>query len=362
MTSTTIQAAVCFEHGTPLVLGQVHLRGPAEGEVEVTLEAVAICHSDISYMEGAWGGELPAVYGHEAAGRITGLGAGVTAYAMGARVLVTLIRSCGQCGSCAGGHPVNCDGNQPAAPALALPDGRSVTKAMNCGAFAEKVVVDQSQIALIGEEMGADVACLLACGVPTGVGAAVNTAQVRPGQTVVVIGAGGVGLNAIQGARISGAARIVALDMEPSKLEDAKSFGATHGILASLPDPAQALREITGGGLADHVFVTVGAIPAYDVAQNLLGARGTLYAVGMPHSGQISSYEPVNIAFMGQGIRGSMLGDIVLARDVPWMVELYRQGRLKLDELISARWRFDQINEAIADTKAGKARRNVIVF
>ena len=177
--------------------------------------------------------------------------------------------------------------------------------------------------------MAPDAACLLACGVPTGVGAAVNTACIRPGENVVVIGAGGVGLNAIQGAYIAGAAKIVAMDLEPSKLEDAKGFGAT---------------------------------PAHDVALELCAPKGTVYAVGMPHSGDTSGYEPVIISATGQGMCGSLMGEVVLKRDIPWMVELYGQGRLKLDELVTGRWSLAQINEAIADTKAGKARRNVIAF
>jgi S-(hydroxymethyl)mycothiol dehydrogenase len=178
----------------------------------------------------------------------------------------------------------------------------------------------------------------------------------------VVIGAGGVGLNTIQGARLAGAARIIAMDLEPKKLEDAKAFGATDTLLASDPKPWRAVRRITQDLGADHVFVTVGAIPAYDVALRLLAPLGTAYAVGMPHSGETSAYEPVILAALGQGIKGTKMGDVVLARDIPWMVDLYTQGRLKLDELISNTWAFDDINAAIADTKTGTARRNVIVF
>jgi S-(hydroxymethyl)mycothiol dehydrogenase len=194
------------------------------------------------------------------------------------------------------------------------------------------------------------------------VGAVVNTARVRPGDTVVVIGAGGVGLNAVQGAHLAGAARIVAMDLEPAKLEDARHFGATDTIPATDERPWRALRQITGGRLADHVFVTVGAVPAYDSALRLMGPGGTAYAVGMPHSGDSSAYEPVILAALGQGLRGTKMGDVVLGRDIPWMVDLYGQGRLKLDELISRRWPFEQINAAIADTKAGRARRNVLTF
>ncbi|MDG3042846.1 alcohol dehydrogenase catalytic domain-containing protein [Roseicyclus marinus] len=357
-----IRAAVCRAFGAPLGLETLTLRDPGPGEIEVRLEAVAICHSDISYLEGAWGGALPAVYGHEAAGRITALGPETGGLALGDRVLVTLIRACGSCPDCAGGRPVYCGGKPATAPKLTDTAGHVVEAAMDCGAFADHVLVHRSQIAPLGETIAPHCACLLACGVPTGVGAVVNTAGVRPGEIVVVIGAGGVGLNAIQGARIAGAARIVAMDLEPSKLEDAMAFGATDTIAATDPKPWRKLLQITGGRLAAHVFVTVGAIPAYDVAPRLLAPGGTAYAVGMPHSGARASYEPVILAALGQGLRGTKMGDVVLARDIPWMVDLHAQSRLKLDELVSRTWRFEQINDAIADTKAGQARRNVLTF
>lgn len=359
---TKVKAAVCHAFGEPLTIEEIELRAPMQGEVEVRLDAVAICHSDISFIDGGWGGDLPAVYGHEAAGRITSVGPGVTAYKPGDKVLVTLIKSCGTCVSCASGAPVYCDGNTPVDPAIRLPDGTVVTKAMECGAFAEAAVVHQSQLAPLPDDMPADVASLLACGVITGIGAVVNTAKVRPGQNVVVIGAGGVGLNAIQGARIAGAARIIAMDMSEDKLNDAKGFGATDGILATQSEPWKAVARITGGKMVDAVFVTVGAIPAYEQSLRLLARGGTMYAVGMPHSGAMAEYEPVIIAAVGQGMKGSKMGDAVLPRDIPWMVDMYKQGRLKLDELISNRWTLDQINEAIADTKTGHARRNVILL
>jgi Zn-dependent alcohol dehydrogenase len=209
--------------------------------------------------------------------------------------------------------------------------------------------------------MPLDAAWLLSCGVITGLGAAVNTAKVRPGQVVVVIGAGGVGLNALQGARISGAARIIAVDMTESKLDAAREFGATDGVLATQPEPWVEATALAGRG-ADHVFVTVGATKAYDAAPNYLGPHGKLYMVGMPHSGATASYIPVNLAYYGQGMTGTRMGDVVLPRDIPWLCDMYAQGRLKLDELISKRWPLEQINEAIADTRAGAARRNVIVF
>lgn len=359
----TIKAAVCHEFGAPLVVQDIQLRAPETGEVEVTLDAVAICHSDISYADGAWGGSLPAVYGHEAAGVVSAIGDGVTGLKPGDSVVVTLIRACGSCGNCASGKPTICetpyDGDHGPIKTI---EGGKLHQAMATGGFAEQVVVDQNQVVRISADIPKDAASLIACGVITGIGAVVNAAQLRPGQDVVVIGAGGVGLNAIQGARIAGARRIVAVDMTEEKLDVAREFGATHGVLATLKSPWQATRKALGGRGADAVIVTVGAIPAYDQAPRHLGWGGKVIMVGMPHSDAKSTYEPVMLAATGQGMVGSKMGDVVIQRDIPWMVDLYDQGRLKLDELISGRWRLDQINEAIADTKTGAARRNVIVF
>ncbi len=357
-----IRAAVCHAFGQLLSIEEVDLRAPEPGEVEVTLAACAICFSDISFMDGGWGGTLPAVYGHEAAGQVTGVGAGVTGYEEGDTVLVTLIRSCGTCPTCAVGHPTLCEApyDRTKGP-LKTVDGGPMQHGLSCGAFAEKVVVHASQLAKIPASMPMDAASLLSCGVITGVGAVVNTGQVRPGETVVVIGAGGVGLNAIQGARIAGAARIIAVDMSEDKLAAAREFGATDGILATEAKPWAKAKQIAGRG-ADAVFVTVGAVLAYDSAMKYLATGGRMVMVGMPHSGATSSYEPVMVAATGQAMIGSLMGDTVLARDIRWMTDLYEQGRLKLDELISGRWSLDEINEAIADTRSGAARRNVIVF
>ena len=203
---TRIKAAVAHAFGQPLSIEEVELAHPKSDEVEVTLDACAICHSDITYLDGGWGGSLPAVYGHEAAGRISALGDGVTGLKPGDPVVVTLIRSCGTCPSCCTGRPTGCetayDGDKGP---LSMPDGSKLHQAMASGAFAERVVVAQTQVVKIGDDIPMDVASLIACGVITGVGAVVNAAQMRPGQDAVIIGAGGVGLNAIQGARIAGA-------------------------------------------------------------------------------------------------------------------------------------------------------------
>lgn len=357
-----IKAAVCKAFGEPLTIQKVKLRDPQNGEIEVKIGAVAICHSDIAYAGGAWGGTLPAVYGHEAAGEVTAVGGLVSEFTIGDRVVVTLIRSCGKCNFCGSGKPTICETYfETTKGPLSMIDGGLLEQGMNCGAFAEKVVVDQSQVVKISKSVDYEVASLLACGVVTGIGAVVNAAQVRPGQDVVVIGAGGVGLNTIQGARIAGARRIVAIDMTSEKLDIAKEFGATDGVNANSGKPWKDAKAAMGRG-ADAVFVTVGAIHAYDTAPRYLAYGGKIVIVGMPKSGERSQYEPVMMSAVGQGMIGTKMGDVVIKRDIPWMVDLYKQGRLKLDELISGRFTLDQINEAFEDTKSGVARRNVILF
>ena len=358
----TIKAAVCHTFGMPLIVEKVNLRAPEHGELEVTLGAVAVCHSDISYAAGAWGGTLPAVYGHEAAGKITALGSAVDGLSLGDSVVVTLIRSCGHCNSCGSGKPTICETNvETSKGPLTTLNGGILDHGMHCGAFAEKVVVDQSQVVKIPKSIKFEAASLLACGVITGIGAVVNAARVRPGQDVVVIGAGGVGLNTIQGARIAGARRIVALDMTSEKLDIARAFGATDGILATQAKPWKDAKAIIGRG-ADAVFVTVGAIQAYDTATRYLAYGGKVVMVGMPKSGELSKYEPVMMSAVSQGMIGTKMGDVVIKRDIPWMVDLYQQGRLQLDELISGRFTLEQINEAFMDTISGSAKRNVILF
>ncbi len=355
-----IRTAVCRAFGEPLTIEELELGPPGAGEVEVAVGACAVCHSDIAYAAGAWGGRLPVVYGHEASGEVAGVGPGVTGFRPGDRVIVTLIKSCGTCYGCATGRPALCSGSKHATP-LQGPGGERILRAMYCGAFAERTVVHESQIARIPDDIPYDTAALLSCGVITGVGAVINAARLRPGEDAVVIGVGGVGLNAVQGARIAGAGRIVAIDQVPEKLEDARAFGATDGILASDGNPVEQLHALLGKG-ADAVFVAVGATPAFDSAPLLLAPGGRVVLVGIPPSGEFASYEPDMIASAGQALLGTKMGDTVLARDIPWLTELYLQGRLKLDELITGRWSLDQVNEAIADTKSGKARRNVIVF
>ncbi len=359
-----MKAAVCYEFGKPLVVEELHLDPPQAGEVRVKLSACAICHSDIHYMDGAWGGRLPAVYGHEAAGVVVALGDGVADLTAGDHVVVTLLRACGRCFYCQQGEQAQCEATFPIdrQGRLRKADGTEVLQGLRTGAFAEEVVVHHSQVAPLPESVPLASASLLACGVITGLGAVVNTARVPPGASVVVVGAGGVGLNSIQGAALSGARTIVAVDVVESKLGAAREFGATHGINAADKDVQARVRELTDGRGADFVFVTVGAPAAIESAIGLMRRAGTTVIVGMPASGVRTALETVDFADAGQRVIGSKMGSTRLALDMPRLVSLYQQGRLKLDELITATYPLERINEAIDEVRRGEALRNVVLF
>lgn len=359
-----MKAAVCRAFGEPLIIEDVDIAAPQAGEIRVQIAACAICHSDILFADGAWGGELPAVYGHEAAGIVEEVGAGVSNVVPGDHVVVTLIRSCGHCHYCAQGVPVACDATFPLdrESPLRASDGAAVGHGLRTGAFAEYAVVDASQAVVVPKDMAFENASLLACGVITGLGAVTNTAQVPSGSSVVVIGTGGVGLNSVQGAVLCGATTIIAVDLSDEKLEAARLFGATHTINSVGRDVAEDVRSITGGRGADYVFVTVGAKAAFDQSYGLMARTGTVVLVGMPASGVMSQIDPGTIASQSQSILGSKMGSARIQIDIPNLVTLYQQGRLKLDELISDRYPLVRINEAIASVKRGEALRNVIVF
>ncbi len=359
-----MKAAVCREHGKPLVIENLALDEPKTGEVRVKIAACAICHSDIIYMDGGWGGELPAVYGHEASGIVERVGPGVSLVKPGDHVVVTLIRSCGHCFFCAQGDPHICETRFPLdfSSPLHGDGGEKIVHGLRTGAFAEQVVVDASQVVVIPDSVPLDSASLLACGVITGLGAVVNTAKVAPGSSVVVVGTGGVGLNSVQGAALAGAKSIVALDLADGKLEAARSFGATHTINTANENALGKIQSLTGGRGADYVFVTVGSTRAIEQSVAYARKGGTVCIVGMPPTGAMAEFEGVDIADSAKKIIGSKMGSTRLQVDMPRLVALYQQGRLKLDELISNRYPLQQINAAVDSVRRGDALRNVIVF
>lgn len=354
---------MCREFGEPLSIETLHLAPPRSGQVQIRVLASAICHSDIHFFDNAWGGKLPAVWGHEAAGVVEKIGEGVHGINVGDHVVLTLIKSCGKCRNCKAGVSVACVGDLENHPSpLSDADGNPVAHGLGTAAFAERAVVDQSQVVVIDPAMAMAPASLLACGVITGVGAALNTAEIEPGSRVVVIGTGGVGLNAVQGARLAGAEVIVAVDLSDEKLETARTFGATHTVNSATQDLGEAVRDCTDGAMADYVLVTVGAQQPIEQAPLLLAANGTAVIVGMPATGVTASIDPVTMAAMNQSILGSKMGQSTIQVDIPELIGNYHKGDLMLDELITKTYRLDQINEAIDVVKSGQAVRNVILF
>jgi Zn-dependent alcohol dehydrogenase len=359
-----MKAAVCRAFKQPLAIEDVQLAGPGPGEVRVKIAACAICHSDILFIEGAWGGDLPAVFGHEAAGIVDAVGAGVDALAPGDHVVVTLLRSCGRCDFCARGERPLCETRLPLdlRSPLCAADGSPIRQGLRTGGFAEQVLVHASQVAVIPREVPLASAALLACGVITGLGAVLNTAALRAGAQVATIGTGGVGLNCVQGAALGGAGANIAIDLSDRKLAAARTFGATHTINPAREDAGASVRALTGGRGADYVFVAAGSAAAIEQGAGLLRRGGTLVVVGMTAQGVKIGLDALDIADRALRILGSKMGAARLPLDVQMLAGWYLQGRLKLDELISARYPLEGINEAIASAARGEALRNVITF
>ncbi len=358
-----MRAAVCREFGSGLQVEDVKLAAPGDGEVKVDVAACAICHSDISYMDGDWGGDLPSVFGHEAAGIVTELGPHVEGLGPGDPVVVTLVRACGRCFFCLRGEPVFCDADFPPHRERILDSGGlPVAQGLRTGAFAEEVVVHASQVQHLPEQMPLTAAALLGCAVLTGIGAVRRVAQVEPGSTVVVIGVGGVGLSVIQGARLARAERIVAVDLVEEKLEAAVRFGATDAVGSASGEPAGVVADLTEGRGADYVFVSVGVPAVMERAAALCRRGGTLVLAGIPADGATVTFDGIRLPNDGLRILGCKMGATRLEEDVPELVRLYTDGSLMLDELVSARFPLDAINEAVAGVRTGLALRNVIVF
>jgi Zn-dependent alcohol dehydrogenase len=360
---TAIHAAVTRSFGRPLGLETLELREPGPGEVQVQVAACAICHTDLTLISGGWEGELPAVYGHESAGVVEAVGPAVVGVSEGDHVVVTLVRSCGRCARCLGGEPALCllRGEFALTRETPLRDGEGapVAQGLRTAGFAERLLVHESQVVPIPRDVPLESAALIGCGVATGVGAVLNNARLPAGSTLGVIGTGGVGLNAVQGGVLAAARAIFAVDIHEEKLRAAREFGATDTLDARREDAASAVGELTDGHGLDTVVVTAGSVSAVEQALTLVGDAGTVVLVGMP-AGTTVRIDPEAIAERGLRILGSKVGAIRPHIDIPALVALYRQGRLKLDELISARFALAEINEAIALADGGATRRVVV--
>ena len=361
-----IRAAVCHEFGAELKIETVLLDPPKDNEVLVDIAACAICASDIHAGDGSWGGTVPVVHGHEAAGVVRTTGRGVRSVSAGDRVVVSLLRSCRSCFYCDIGSPHLCTGRAAfdiaQSSRLHQLDGSVIAQGISTAAFAESVVVHHSQLAAIPDAVPFESAALLACGVATGYGASTKTEPTDPDSTVVVIGAGGVGLNTIQGAHARHARHIVAIDLSDEKLASAPLFGATHTVCSSSSDPAAVVGELTNGRGADKVYITVGSTKAIEQGIDLCRVGGSVVIVGMTAEGQHINIETSEFASSSRRIVGSLMGSTDLQADIPKLIDAYLAGDLLLDELVTGRYPLNEINAAIASTAAGLARRNVVVF
>ena len=359
-----MKAAVCRKFGAPLSVEEVDLADPESYEVKVKLSASAICHSDITYMEGGWGGPLPAVFGHEAAGVVEQTGHGVTRVSVGDTVVVTLLRSCGNCYYCSRNHHSLCETIFSLDMTSPLSDqhGKALSHGLRTGAFAEQVVVHESQVLSISASMPMTSAALLSCGVITGFGAVKNVARVTPGSSVATIGTGGIGLNCIQGAAICGSKVNIAIDLVDEKIQAAQRFGATHGINPGNGDLKEEIEQLTDGRGADYVFVAAGSATAVEQALTLVRRAGMVILVGMTPEGVTAQCETLNLANDAIQFVGSKMGQTYLDTDIPPLIEHYLEGSLKLDELVSECYPLEGINDAITAVKEGEALRNVIVF
>lgn len=356
----------------PLVIEEVELAPPGPGEVLVEVKAAGLCHSDLSVINGSRPRPTPMVIGHEAAGSVAECGPGVEDLKPGDKVVMVFVPSCGNCLPCAEGRPALCEPGADANTAGTLLSGErrlerpgadnTLHHHMGVSAFAEYAVVSRrSLIKVEDEELSHEEAALFGCAVLTGVGAVVNTAQVPPGSSVAVLGLGGVGLNALLGAKLSGARHIVAMDLQDSKLNLASELGATATVNAADENAVEAVKDLTGGGV-DFAFELAGSVKAMEQAYRVTRRGGTTVSAGLPHPDHRWDLQQVNMVAEERTIKGSYIGSCVPMRDIPRYIELYRQGLLPVDRLMSDVLALEDINSGFDRLAAGKTVRQVIRF
>jgi S-(hydroxymethyl)glutathione dehydrogenase/alcohol dehydrogenase len=359
-----VKAAVSYESGKPLVIEEVDIDPPKPGEVKVKIAAAAVCHSDIHAIRGELPQVFPSVPGHESSGYIEEVGEGVTSVKKGDPVVASLLISCGKCLFCTTGRPHLCEAVWPRDEESPIRNkkGQRLMQMFRIGSFAEYTVIHETQVVKIPADMPMDSASLLACGAITGFGAVVHRAKVEVGSSCVIIGTGGVGLNSVQGAAISGAYPVIAVDLSDSKLEAAKAFGASHTVNSGKVDAIEGVKELTGGRGADYVFVTVGNAEAARMGFSMTGRGGMAVMVGLPHFKDSINVSPIEFILGEKTMTGSFMGTTNLGLHIPKMIDLYQAGILKLDELITNRYPLEGVNEAIDAVLEGKALRNVLTF
>jgi S-(hydroxymethyl)mycothiol dehydrogenase len=360
--SSVVRGVVAPKKGAAVSIEEVVVPDPGPGEVTVRVQACGVCHTDLHYREGAINDDFPFLLGHEAAGRVESVGDGVDNVAPGDYVVVAWRAPCGDCRSCRRGRPWYCFASRNASQPMTLADGTALTPALGIGAFAELTLVAAGQAVKVDPAARPEAAGLIGCGVMAGFGAAVNTGGVRRGDTVAVIGCGGVGDAAIAGAALAGAREVIGVDVDARKLEWARRFGATHTVDASREDPVEAVRQLTGGTGADVVVEAVGSPETYRQAFFARDLAGTLVQVGVPDPTMNVELPMIELFGRGGALKSSWYGDCLPTRDFPMLVDLYLSGRLDLDGFVSETIGLEDVEAALARMNRGEVLRSVVVL
>jgi S-(hydroxymethyl)mycothiol dehydrogenase len=357
-----VQGVIARGKGQEVSVETVLVPDPGPGEAVVTVQACGVCHTDLHYREGGINDEFPFLLGHEAAGVVEAVGEGVTAVEPGDFVILNWRAVCGQCRACLRGRPWYCFNTHNAAQKMTLADGTELSPALGIGAFLGKTLVAAGQCTKVSADAPAEVAGLLGCGVMAGLGAALNTGNVSRGDTVAVIGCGGVGDAAVLGASLAGAAKIIAVDVDDNKLEWARGFGATDTVNSRANDPVEAIRDLTGGFGADVVIEAVGRPETYKQAFYARDLAGTVVLVGVPTPEMALELPLLDVFGRGGSLKSSWYGDCLPSRDFPMLIDLFLQGRLPLDKFVSETIALDEVEEALAKMHRGEVLRSVVVL
>ena len=357
-----VKGVIASAKGEGVTITTVVVPDPGPGEALVRVQACGVCHTDLHYREGGIGDDFPYLLGHEAAGVVESVGAGVTGLAAGDFVILNWRAVCGQCRACRRGRPWYCFATHNATQKMTLLDGTVLSPALGIGAFAEKTLVAAGQCTKVSAEVPPEVAGLLGCGVMAGLGAALNTGAVSRGDSVAVIGCGGVGDAAVMGARLAGARTIIAVDVDDRKLEWARGLGATHTVNSRESDPVEAIRECTEGNGADVVIEAVGRPETYKQAFYARDLAGTVVLVGVPTPEMRLELPLLDVFGRGGALKSSWYGDCLPDRDFPMLTDLFLQGRLPLDKFVSETIALDQVEEAFAKMSRGEVLRSVVLL
>jgi S-(hydroxymethyl)mycothiol dehydrogenase len=357
-----VKAVVARAKGAPVELVTINVPDPGPGEAVVQVQTCGVCHTDLHYREGGINDDFPFLLGHEAAGVVESVGEGVTDVAPGDFVVLNWRAVCGQCRACLRGRPWYCFNTHNAEQKMTLLDGTELSPALGIGAFAEKTLVHAGQCTKVDPSVSPAVAGLLGCGVMAGIGAAINTGGVSRGDSVAVIGCGGVGDAAIAGARLAGAAKIIAIDLDDRKLEWARGFGATDTVNSRETDPVEAVRRLTGGHGADVVIEAIGRPETYEQAFYARDLAGTVVLVGVPTPDMKLTLPLLDVFGRGGALKSSWYGDCLPSRDFPMLVDLYLQGRLDLDGFVSETIGLEDVEEAFAKMSRGEVLRSVVTL